>query len=94
MLHHVYRAFAVQIQELLKPTITRDYKLEETIGTGKYSRVKRAIVKATGKEVAIKIISFDNYKNDEQVHRHRCRGSVNVFCKQFIWMSAFVVSCW
>ena len=62
-----------QIHELAIPSVTKDYKLESTIGKGNFSVVKRATDRKTGKEVAIKIISMDKFKTNDKVSlRYMC----------------------
>ena len=60
-----------QIQDLAISTVTKDYKLEGTIGKGNFSVVKRATDRKTGKEVAVKVISLDKFKTNEKVPRSR-----------------------
>jgi hypothetical protein len=74
-MHTIFSLVAKQIQQLAAPTITTRYKLEGTIGRGKFSVVKRATDRGTGKEVAIKVINIEKFKNNEKVS----------FCDRFLF---------
>ncbi len=63
----IFSTVTKQIQQLASPTVTKHYKLEGTIGKGNFSVVKRATDRGTGKEVAVKVINLDKFKNNEKV---------------------------
>jgi serine/threonine protein kinase len=66
----IFSSVTRQIQDLAIPTVTKDYKLEGTIGKGNFSVVKRATDRKTGKEVAVKVISLDKFKSNDKVRNN------------------------
>ena len=63
----IINAVSKQIQAFASPSVTKQYKLEGTIGKGNFSLVKRAKDRESGQEVAIKVISMDRLKNKDKV---------------------------